>query len=122
MRQMGEVAYYAMRKSEGTQWILAHPARFARLTALRIVYFWFTPVYGFAKGLFMGLLTVSGFVGLWMLFRAHSPHAAPLAGVWLLFPIPYYFLHVGPRYRYPIDWMFWLLASYALCTLMSRYC
>ncbi|HKE22389.1 MAG TPA: hypothetical protein VKB88_08365 [Bryobacteraceae bacterium] len=121
MRRMGEVAYYAMRKKQGVDWIRAHPAGFVHLTILRVVYFWFTPVYGRVKGMFMDLLTAGGILGLIFLLRARSPHAPAMAAIWLLFPLPYYLLHVSPRYRYPIDWMFWLLASYAVWTLVTEF-
>jgi hypothetical protein len=121
MRRMGEVGYYAMREKEGVDWIRSHPSRFARLTVLRAVYFWFTPVYGLVKGMFLDLLTACGMLGLALLFRARSPHAAAIAGIWLLFPLPYYFLQVSPRYRYPIDWMVWLLAASAVYTLATEF-
>jgi hypothetical protein len=121
MRQMGEAAYYAMRQKQGMDWIRSHPARFARLTVLRVVYFWFTPVYGLVKGMFLDLLTAGGMLGLVFLFRAHSPHAAAITGIWLLFPLPYYLLQVSPRYRYPIDWMVWLLAANAVDALAAEF-
>lgn len=112
MRDLGEVAYYADRRKEAIDWISTHPVPFLRLTALRVAYFWITPVYGPAKGLFMAALTVGGVVGLWMLFRVRWPHAVTFLAIWLLFPLPYYFTHASPRYRYPIDWMLWLTGAY----------
>src|SRR5262249_45925428 len=40
VRQPGEAKYNELRLREGIEWISVHPARFANLTAWRIIAFW----------------------------------------------------------------------------------
>ena len=114
MRSMGEAAYYRMRGSEGTQWIERNKSRFALLTVQRIFWFWFTPTNALAKTIFFSGLVVMAAIGLSFLGRRKPRAASLLAVLWIVYPLPLYILQVDPRYRYPIDWLLWLLAGYAL--------
>ena len=114
MRAMGETAYYHLRQDEALRWIGDHPRRFLLLTLERIFFFWFNPVADVAKNFFLALLTLGGFWGIYLLYPRNRESARILMVLWLTFQIPYCFVQVSPRYRFPIDWSFWLLSAYAL--------
>jgi hypothetical protein len=112
LRKQGEYDFSARQMRSTVQWIRSHPARFARLTVERIVYFWF-PLEHFDKrvlvnGIVMSLATVLSFLSI--LWR-RSLGFAILAGGLTCFPAIYYIAQLEQRYRYPVFWMSVLLAS-----------
>jgi hypothetical protein len=120
MQSMGETAYYHSRLHEGVQWIQQHSRPFAALTARRIIFFWLDPANGILKNLFMATLTLFGVAGMIFLWKKDTPTAAVILVLWLSYQVPYYFVQVSPRYRYPIDWSFWLLSAYAVWMVQAR--
>ena len=112
LKSQGEYDYAARAMRATVQWVRNHPARFARLSVQRILYFWF-PVERSDKrvlvnGILMSLATVLSFFGV--LWRK-SPGFAVLAGGLISYPFPYYFAQGEQRYRYPVLWMSVLLAA-----------
>ena len=117
MKALGETAYYRLRQHEAFEWIGEHPRRFLQLTAEHIVFFWFNPLGEIVNHVFIVLLTLGGVTGLCLLYVRDRKTAWIFAVLWLSLQIPYYFTQVSPRYRFPIDWSFWLLCAYALWRL-----
>ena len=117
MKALGGTAYYRLRQHEALEWIGEHPRRFLQLTAEHIVFFWFNPWGEIVNNVFIVLLTLGGVTGLCLLYGRDPKTAWIFAVVWLSFQIPYYFTQVSPRYRFPIDWSFWLLWAYTLWRL-----
>jgi hypothetical protein len=120
----GELSYDKEKSAEGRAWIAAHPAQFAKLTALRFVRFWTgtgtqngSPVYGLGAT----LTTIFGVLGLAFLYRSGRRGLAILFAIpFLLFPLPYYITHAEFRYRIVLDPILTVLAGGALARLTTR--
>jgi len=122
--QDGELAYDKEKSAEGRSWIAAHPAQFAKLTALRFVRFWTgtgtqngSPIYGLGAT----FTTVFGMLGLAFLYRTGRRGFALLFAIpCLLFPLPYYITHAEFRYRIVLDPILTVLAGGALTRLTAE--
>lgn len=142
LRRVGEVQYDKNRTSDAKAWIRAHPAMFLRLTARRILEFWFPPAevipsgytfsnnFGLADydqrwmrqqhGVDYAIWTVTGlsiFGLVLMAFRRQAVIAYVLS-VLALYPLMYYMVVSDVRYRYPVLWLSLLPAGYFICELM----
>jgi hypothetical protein len=113
VKQMGEVAYNRQKMQAGIDWLRSNPVDFARLTVLRIVYFWFPKTTRAWQAALLWVLVAGALVGATRLFVLNRPAAVMLATIWISFPIPYYLLQASVRYRYPIHWTFLVLAAFA---------
>ncbi|MCE5307160.1 MAG: hypothetical protein LLG20_05925 [Acidobacteriales bacterium] len=119
---MGEGRYDAYRLNTAKSWISAHPGIFCRLTAQRVLEFWFPNV---AEGPFaytiatITLLSLAGFV-----LMARQDVLFLRFAVWtsLLYPLVYYVVFSDSRYRIPILWISLLGAGYCLQAWWERYC
>jgi hypothetical protein len=114
----GEVAYTNGKTVLATEYIAAHPATFAALTARRVMRFWLGSGTQNGSALFIAhaaLTTVLGLWGLWLLFhKGRRSLAMLLATPLIFFPLPYYTTHAEFRYRIVIDALLTLLAAYAV--------
>jgi len=119
VQQMGEINYHHARLREALQWIENHPREFARLTALRIFYFWFMPSFPWYKDFILFPLVIVGMIGLVRLFWVEPLAAWLLTACWVAFPPVYYFIFLDSRYRYPLDWTFLFLASFLFFELQK---
>jgi hypothetical protein len=124
-REIGEVAYQREKMQKAVAWILAHPAKFARLTLLRAWYFWTAPTRWTAaagrQAQMPVLYAMSGLAafGLWRLLRIERTAGLQLAALGLGFSFIYYFVQFENRYRYPIFWSLLLLAGFGLTEMSS---
>lgn len=120
----GELNYDKEKSSEARTWIAAHPAPFAKLTALRFVRFWTgtgtengSPVYGLGAT----CTAILGLIGLASLFRSGQRSLALLFAIpMLLFPLPYYITHAEFRYRIVLDPIMTVLAGGALARFTNE--
>jgi hypothetical protein len=116
----GEAAYNRRKLHETVAWIKSDPGQFARLTAGRIAYFWFTPYTRQPwKNIVVTPLTVLAFYGLWVMLRRRMQLGYLLLATWLAYPLVYYLVQTDTRYRYPIEWTFVLLAVFAVNALAT---
>ena len=69
-----------------------------------------------AKYYVLDLIHLLGLVELVLLLRSKSITAIVLSLILVLYPIPNYLIHLGPRQSYPVDWILTLLA----CALLVR--
>lgn len=121
--KLGEMEYMRQAGSEAIEWIQANPSEFLRLTGLRVVYYWFGPLIEpiTATNIAYALLTVFAVLGFW-----HSRRDLELYQIAsLLIPLAtfgwiYYVVTYMPRYRSPIDWIFFMLAGAELWYWLSR--
>ena len=112
--ELGELAYMRAAGREARAWIAAHPGEFVRLTALRVVQFWFGPVDDAVAALGIGLVTLLSMVGAWRAFPSLSTdRRAALLVPLLLFPLVHYVVGFEARYRQPLDGLAFLLAASA---------
>jgi len=124
MRQflaMGELEYIAMRKQQALDYIRADYSRFAGLCLKRLVYFWagapretrpwwLTQV---KNSLFLAS-SVMAFWGLVLALRLRKPGAWLLFWLILLYPMIYYIVYPGARYRQPIEPVITILCVFLL--------
>ena len=121
LKQIGEVAYYQRRGALAEQWIRSNPKRFAELVAARIWYFWFPWLKRPAATLLAAAVSLGGLLGLALAVRRKLRPAASLFGlVWLVYPLPYYFIQVDPRYRYPVYSEALLLTAFFVVSCFER--
>jgi len=115
--RMGELQYVTSRQQMALQCIRQDPARFARLTRNRILFFWAAAGPGATRMSFASAgWSILAFAGLWMLWRRERITAMVFAGALLLYPLPYYLTLAAPFYRHAIDPLITLLAFNACFT------
>jgi 4-amino-4-deoxy-L-arabinose transferase-like glycosyltransferase len=132
LRAMGEVEYSAHRGRRARAWIAEHPRRFLELCWTRASIFWIGVIPTHDRRSFYGVSAqqdpkswirwalhlatgVFGLLGTAALVRSRrSPEAFFIAGVLVLFPLAYYVIHVLERYRFPIEPLLLLAASWLL--------
>lgn len=125
MRTVGEPAYHAERFAEARDWMWENPARFARLTGRRAALYWFpSPRDDFSRewwestpprrARIVWTATVLMVIGFAALARIRAAQAIVLVTTLALASTLYYPVQFEDRYRYPIMWITFLLAGYAL--------
>jgi hypothetical protein len=68
---------------------------------------------------FATCLTLLGLSGLFLAWRRKPLEAARYGGVFLLFPLMYYFTHPEPYHLRPLDPLLLTLGSYAILSLLE---
>ena len=120
LKSMGEPAYGRLKAQEAAAWIRSHPRRFLELTLARIVQFWFpVPVPPRYAIYMVWIITILSIPGLFLLVRRKSPAAVFFSAVFLLYPLTYYIVVSGIRYRVPILWVSTLAAGYCLAAVLQ---
>ena len=118
IREVGEVAYMRESRREALDWIRSHPSDFARLTAERIRYFWLGPVDDPITAVaFLALAALAAVGAVLALRRLPAAGSAALLIPLLTYPLIYYLVPWQHRYRFPIEWILFLLAGAALWSL-----
>jgi hypothetical protein len=121
VREWGEVAYMRDAGDAARAWIAAHPVSFTRLTAERFAYFWLGPLNRPAVAILFSMLTGLALLGALEGFqRLTPPQFAALVIPLLTFPLVYYLVPWQHRYRFPIEWILFLLAGSAVMARVSR--
>ena len=121
VRELGEIDYNREKMSTALNWIGQNPIAFVRLTALRFLFFWFPKTLRPIESIALWLITISGLLGLFWLFRINRLAAVIISAIWLSFPLTFYVLQSSARYRYPIYWTFILLGSLAVDSLIRNF-
>ncbi|MFO7586594.1 MAG: glycosyltransferase family 39 protein [Gemmatimonadota bacterium] len=115
VREMGEVPYMRAAGREARAWIGQHPGQFAGLTAERFGYFWLGPLDRPAVALLFSALTALAIFGAARTLPTLPPHRiAALITPLLAYPPVYYLVPWQQRYRFPIEWVLFLLAGAAV--------
>jgi hypothetical protein len=127
--ELGEVKYNDLRLREASHWIVSHPSRFAKLTAMRFVAFWM-PTETFSihyagngrrfERVVIYLMTLLSAIGLVILYRRDFTSAALLFSCLIAFPLIYYIVQFQDRYRYPIMWVTFLLGAMPVTVCAQR--
>jgi len=116
---IGEVEYMRTAGSEALAWIAANPGDFLRLTVRRVGNVWAGPLYRPASALGVSLTSMLAFFGFWRIYpRLSIPQRAVFIIPLVTYPLVYYFTAYMPRYRIPIDWLLFILAGAAVCSLV----
>jgi len=127
----GELAYMDHKAQLAKEYIHAHPGWYAQMCLRRAVYLWtgywsFDPKYlameptdpeniPFATG-----MTLLGILGLTLAWRSHPYEVIRFAGVLLLLPAMYCFVHPEPYHLRPLDPLLVILGCSAILILRER--
>jgi hypothetical protein len=123
-RQMGEIEYNRWSGQVAIGFIRDNPARFATMTGRRVLAWWFgqdSRWIGNLQGLPERLdlfkraiiIVPLPFLLIGALRSQHSDYPSRLlVTILLVYPIPYYFLFVVERYRFPTDPFMIVVATY----------
>lgn len=112
---VGESRYFAEKQQTAMRWIVAHPRRAALLVFQRMQLFWLRrDPQGEVDLGWVPWVTLLGWLGLVVAWQSNR-HLTAIAALWmLLYPLPYYLAVNSDRFRYPIYWLSYLLAGWAL--------
>lgn len=118
--QMGEVRYSAMRKQQAMEMIRANPSRFLHQSMDRLLFFWINiphppenhPMREYGRRLNYSFLSLVGLMGLGLALWRRVPGAALMGWMFVLLPLPYYFVTVQARFRHPLEPLITLLSVY----------
>jgi len=108
---LGEVEYNRRKLREALDWIRNNPGHFVRLTAARVFYFWFPWASSGWDRIFLALVTIASFFGLYETVRVNAVSARLVTIIWLLYPLVFYVIEFDRRYRHPIEWTMLLMAA-----------
>jgi hypothetical protein len=124
MARIGEAEYNRMRMREAVTWIRGNFARALGLWTRRAAYFWFPSLSEGGSNLAgstrrwsawaVNLMSVLTFPGLVLLWRQSRPGAVICAIFLGIYPLIYYIVQFIDRYRFPIMWVTFILASVAI--------
>lgn len=122
-RSLGEYRYNLERLHTAMVWIWGHPYVAGTLILERFWFFWFPSTEGItgyqrqrARRLLLHACTLISLWGLYLSWKQRLRCLRPLCLCLVLFPMVYCVVEFDPRYRYPILWITWLLAAYAIVT------
>jgi hypothetical protein len=111
--ELGEIGYMQEKTALAKAAIRADPARFAALTAKRILCFWIVVPH-------IVMTTLFGLWGAALAIHRRRWGAALLLLPLLLFPLPYYITHPDFRFRLVLDPILILLGAYAVMDLATQ--
>jgi hypothetical protein len=135
-RSIGEAAYARETMTRAKEWTLAHPWRFAVLTLHRAQLFWLGEPPTIDPRVEPGVVAardpkswikwiahagagLACLVGAW-LFARERGEGRWLLAVLMLFPAPYYLTHTMERYRFPIEPLIVLAATWLAVRWFDR--
>jgi hypothetical protein len=118
--QMGELRYSAMRKQQAVELIRENPKRFLKYAGDRFIFFWTNIPHPpenklmqeIGRRLNYSFLSLAGLMGLALALRRRVPGAALMGWMFLLLPLPYYFVTVQARFRHPLEPLITVLGVY----------
>jgi hypothetical protein len=120
VRDSGEIAYMRGKGREAASWIAENPRTFIRLTLERFGHFWLGPLGQPGLMLLFALLTGLAIAGASSILPGLPLARAALLIPLLTYPIVYYLVPWQHRYRFPVEWILYLLAGAALVYLGRR--
>ena len=130
-KKMGEIAYMAEKQQEAIVFMKTHPRDTFNFMFRRFVQNWLAitdaptdfwsnaPLEYKAFFVLNILLSLSTLLGVLFAYRARHPQAFPFAIVPLVFPLVFYVTHASLRYRFPMDPIMMVLATYGVASLIS---
>jgi 4-amino-4-deoxy-L-arabinose transferase-like glycosyltransferase len=129
--RMGEIAYMAEKQKEAITFMRTHPADTLYFTFRRFVNNWLgvtdspidswshSPYYVKAFIVLNCIFPLFTLLGALFAYRDKREEAVPYAMVLLVFPVIFYVTHTSLRYRFPMDPIMVVLASYGASCAIS---
>lgn len=119
-RSMGEIAYCKMRGAAAMAFIRRRPDHFLADALRRVWYYWFgvprpsnpNPIIEYSVNANLIFSSLCGLLGLALAFRSRIPAVGLFAWAMALFPVTYYFVEAGSRFRHPLDPLLYILTLY----------
>jgi 4-amino-4-deoxy-L-arabinose transferase-like glycosyltransferase len=122
---LGELGYDRYCARLGMEYVRNHPDRFAALTLMRVRAWWLGQSSEWRGNLKLAfkvsalkrlswLLPLPFFVLGCIAAWRNRIHAGLLMAVFLIYPIPYYFMFVAERYHFPVEPFLLLVSAYGL--------
>ena len=130
--KLGENAFLDEKWQDASNFVVTHPALYAKLFSGRIVATWLgteSPWEDFARTdswlarflLFWNALMLVGVIaGLVRLYLRQRPYFLPVASFPLFFPLVFYIAHTSLRHRHPCDSILVLLVAIAVAGARAR--
>jgi hypothetical protein len=127
----GELAYMGHKATQASDYILDHPRWYVWMSARRALYLW-TGYWSFDRAYLAEepldpanipvatSLSVLGIAGLILAWRQRF-EAIRYAGLLLLYPLMYYFVHPEAYRMRPLDPFLAILGCHAILALRARY-
>lgn len=120
VQALGEAAYMRAAGREALDWMRANPGEAVRLGGWRVAHWWFGPFDQPSMAVLTTLVTCVALIGLMLWWpQLTVPARAALVIPLLTFPIVYYLVAYMPRYRQPVDWIYYLLAAAAVSRALA---
>jgi len=127
-QSMGELKYAAMRGEQAKANIRANPGEYLKDTALRTQFFWYIwphpmdhkPVSEVFRLFNYGLISTCGLLGLALAMWRKVPGRWLFFWVMMTLPLPYYFVTVQARFRYPLEPVMLVLSVYLFRSVEER--
>jgi 4-amino-4-deoxy-L-arabinose transferase-like glycosyltransferase len=119
-QNVGETRFMEEERDANSQFLAAHPGRFAFATVSRIVNYWtgawITPTIDSANSwpviIGISLVTLVGLLGIWRTFYSGNSAAFMYAGCLFIYPWPYYLTTSQPRFYHAITPLLIVLAAF----------
>jgi len=112
LRDIGEMAYMDQALSETLAWVWKNPLEFYKLTFLRFIHYWFGPLALSFTSILVAALTILAILGARRILpNLPRPQRILVLTPLITYPLIYYLVPYMARYRMPIDWILFLLAS-----------
>lgn len=126
--RMGEVRFMEMRKRQALASLRAHPAALVKHSIDRFLFFWDGtphppdrhPMREYGRILSYSFLSACGLLGLALALYKRVPGAPLMGWLFVLGPLPYYFVTVQARFRHPIEPLIAILGVYLFRSTKSR--
>lgn len=114
----GEVQFNRDRLRQALTWIEANPRSFAWLTTYRFVRYWFPYLGSYRYAIPTGIATALSLAGLALMFRNQRRAFWMLSSTLVVYPLVHYIVQFEARYRYPIFWVTFVPAAYAILEMI----
>jgi 4-amino-4-deoxy-L-arabinose transferase-like glycosyltransferase len=112
--RLGEVGFMESKRDIALQFIGRHPTEFLRLSARRCFRYWTAP-----DPVVWSFVSLAAWSGMILALRRKGPEAIPYLIVLAMFPLIYYVTHTFNSYRHPTEPVMFLLAAYAVVSLLQ---
>ena len=132
--RQGEIVYMSNKQQEALGYMRSHVGNTLYRILQRIGTVWFAvsdgPRYILVTGPFYlrlyllmnTLMTFFGWLGLWILYRRHAAETFPYFFVFLIFPMVFYLTHSITRYKFPMDPILLIVATFGAVSCMRTFC